>query len=36
MLENITSDEPMGADTTSQKIQAINILDNVYAASVIL
>ena len=36
--ENITSDKdvPMGADTTSQILQASNILNNVYTKSVIL
>ena len=29
-------DEPMDGDTTSQSLQASNILDNVYATSVIL
>ena len=36
--ENITSDEdePMDADTTSQRLQASNILDNFYAKYVLL
>ena len=36
--EHITSDadEPMDIDTTRQRLQASNILDNVYAKSVIL
>ena len=36
--ENTTpyKDDPMNVDTTSQKLQSSNILDNVYATSVIL